>query len=77
MSGLQVRVPVRGGFNPPVGGGGDDPRRPHRHKPGRAHQKEASQSAASKAYKAYKRSLRARRRKRDEHEALSTGLPIK
>lgn len=69
MSGIEVRIPARGG--------GDDPCRPSRHKPGRAHQKEAFVSSASKAFEAYMRSLKVRRRLRGEHEARSAGLPIK
>lgn len=48
-----------------------------RSKPGRAHEKDASQSAASRAYESYLRAVKARRRERDEGEAASLGLPIK
>ena len=70
-------VPTRGGFNPPAGGDGDDPQRPRRNAPGRAHEKEASESQASKALQAYMKSLQRRCRSRAEREARRTNQPIK
>ncbi len=38
---VSINLPARGGFGAPVGGGGQDPRKPDSNKPGREHEKEA------------------------------------
>ncbi|CAD6579700.1 MAG: hypothetical protein ASARMPRED_009224 [Alectoria sarmentosa] len=78
---VSVNVPFRGGFGQPVGGGGQDPRKPGSSKPGREHEEDAEISRQARKDAKKRRKHRAEALAQSSRETFESdvemGPPLK